>query len=644
MKERRFKPHFAIDRNRPLPEIHNPNLQSQGPGGGSGGDMRTTMAFIVLAILLFFGYQYFFTPKQPSNQPGQTQSQPEHAQKASPAAAPKAPAATASQTKAKGAQPAIIATHESETTVENELYKIVLSNRGGQIVHWYLKKYNDANGKPLDIVQPEMAKSFGYPLSFFTYDEDLTKQLDQTLYQVSISGGQHATDGTLLAPASITFHYAENGLDAVKTVSFDSTYVISVRAEVKRDGSPVRSFISWPAGLGDMDEFVGSSLGSSLARTITFASASAKFAWAVDGKDDSVKASKVSNHATFTEPYNYAAVTDLYFAAAFMPDDPQATTVVTLHNSVQLPTSPGQTNGKTKSADVLGMAMGSTSGVDRLRLFAGPKETDVLGSIHSMGTDNKPDGPSLSPLIQFGWFSIIAKPLYIAVRWLRNLLGPGVNNWGWAIVIVGIVLNLLTVPTRIMMTKSSLKMARIQPKVDALKRKYANLKLNDPKRAEMNAETMRLYKSEGVSMYGGCLPMLIQMPLLYAIYEVLENAIELRQAHWYWVPDLSGPDPLYILPILYIFTMFLVQYISPSPGMDNSQRRMMAFVMPIMFGFFMLHFPSGLSLYWMMANVISLVIQIWINHTSLGKELHELGARRAARKKGSIAQRPLARR
>lgn len=632
-----------------MPEIHNPNLQSQGPGGGSGGDMRSTMAFIVLAILLFFGYQYFFTPKQHETpQPAQSQTQPEQTQKApSAAAAPaqtNARAAKASKPAAAAAQPAIAARSETETTVENELYKIVLSNRGGQILHWYLKKYNDANGKPLDIVQPEMAKKFGYPLSFFTYDESLTKQLDQALYQVSVSGGQHAANGSLLAPASITFRYAENGLDAVKTISFDTSYVISVSAEVKRDGSPVRSLISWPAGLGDMDEFAGSSLGSSLARTITFASASAKFAWAIDGKDDSLKMSKVSNHATFTEPYNYAAVTDLYFAAAFMPADPQNTTVVTLHNSVQLPTSPGQTNGKTKSADVLGMAMGSTTGADHLRLFAGPKETDVLASIHSMTAEGKPDGPSLSPLIQFGWFSIIAKPLYIWVRWLRNLLGPGINNWGWAIVIVGIILNMVTLPTRIMMTKSSLKMARIQPKVDALKRKYANLKFNDPKKTEMNAEMMRLYKTEGVSMYGGCLPMLIQLPLLYAIYEVLENAIELRQAHWYWVPDLSGPDPLYILPILYIFTMFLVQYISPSPGMDASQRRMMAFVMPIMFGFFMLHFPAGLSLYWMVGNLISLVIQIWINNSSLGKELHEIAARRAAKKKGSIAQRPLARR
>jgi len=160
----------------------------------------------------------------------------------------------------------------------------------------------------------------------------------------------------------------------------------------------------------------------------------------------------------------------------------------------------------------------------------------------------------------------------------------------------------------------------------------------------MNTEMMHLYKTEGVSMYGGCLPMLIQMPLLYAIYEVLENAIELRQAHWYWLPDLSAPDPLYILPILIIVTMFLVQYITPSPGMDASQRRMMAFFMPVMFGFFMLHFPSGLALYWVVGNFISLAIQIWINNSAMGKELHAIAARRAAKKKGNVVQRTLAKR
>ncbi|HEX8712163.1 MAG TPA: membrane protein insertase YidC [Terracidiphilus sp.] len=630
-----------------MPEIHNPNLQSQGPGGGSGGDMRSTMAFMLLVILLFFGYQYFFNkPKPETNPPVQTQVQKEPAQSAPPAASPSprnAPASKTLQAAPNPSQPAISAASESQTTVENELFKIVLSNRGGNILHWYLKKYNDQNGKPLDMVQPQAAEKFGYPLSFFTYDDGLTKQLDQALYQVSIAGGQRAANGTLLAPASVTFRYSQNGLDAVKTIAFDSSYVISVDAKVMRDGSPVRALISWPAGLGDMDELAGSS--TSLARTMTFATAAAKFAWSIDGKDDSTKAAKVSGRATLTAPYNYAAVTDLYFAAAFMPDVPETTTVVTLHDTVELASNPGQANSKTKPVDVIGMAMGSTTGEDKLRLFAGPKETEVLSSIHSMASNGQPNGPSLAPLIQFGWFTVIAKPLYLWVRWLRHVMGPGINNWGWAIVIVGILLNLLTLPSRIMMTKSSLKMMRIQPKVDALKRKYAHLKFNDPKKTEMNTEMMQLYKTEGVSMTSGCLPMLIQMPLLYAIYEVLENAIELRQAHWYWLPDLSAPDPIYVLPILIIVTMFLVQYISPSPGMDPAQRRMMAFFMPVMFGFFMLHFPSGLALYWVVGNFINLIIQIWINNSSIGKEMHAIAARRAAKKKGSLAQqRPLAKR
>ncbi len=112
------------------------------------------------------------------------------------------------------------------------------------------------------------------------------------------------------------------------------------------------------------------------------------------------------------------------------------------------------------------------------------------------------------------------------------------GNWGWAIIIVTVIFNLLMLPTRFMMMKSSLKMMRIQPKVEALKKRYAHLKTTDPKKAEMNAEMMDLYKTEGVNMYGSCLPMLIQMPLFFAYFRVLQNAVELRQAHWFWLTDL----------------------------------------------------------------------------------------------------------
>jgi len=181
------------------------------------------------------------------------------------------------------------------------------------------------------------------------------------------------------------------------------------------------------------------------------------------------------------------------------------------------------------------------------------------------------------------------------------------------------------------MMKSSLKMQRVQPKMEAIKKRYAHLKPTDPKRAEMNAETMQLYKDEGINMYGSCLPLLVQAPLFYGYYRVLANVIELRQAHWGWLPNLAVADPLHILPILIIATMFLTQFITPSPGMDPAQRRMMAFMMPAIFGFSMWNFASGLALYWTTSNLLNLLIQLGINRSSMGRELTALAAKRAAK-------------
>ena len=183
-----------------------------------------------------------------------------------------------------------------------------------------------------------------------------------------------------------------------------------------------------------------------------------------------------------------------------------------------------------------------------------------------------------------------------------------------------------------MMMKTSLKTQRIQPKLDAIKRKYAGLKATDPKRADMNAETMKLYKDEGINMYGSCLPLLVQMPLLYGFYRVLGNVIELRQAHWGWLPNLAIADPLHILPIFIITTMFATQMMTPSPGMDPAQRRMMAFMMPAILGFSMWNFASGLALYWATGNLINFCIQLAINNSSMGRELQALAAKRAAKK------------
>lgn len=613
-----------------MPEIRNPNLESQGPGGGSsGGDFRSLILFTFLALAGVMVYQYFRKPETtpPAQQTQQAQQQ----------AAQSTPTSSGENTGGGGGTsashaavvtPAVSASSETATTFENEKFRIVLSNKGAQVLHWILKNYTDSTGQPLDIVQQQAASRFGLPLSLFTYDSDLTTQLNTALYQASATG-------QLLAPNSVTFHYAANGLDVVKTFSFDTSYVIGVHVEVRRNGVPVRALVAWPAGLGDMEEFLAAN-GKRTTFTVPTAS---QIAWSIDGKQDTEAAKKVSGEATSDQPYEYAGLMDLYFAAAFLPDAPSRATMVTFHHTIDLPSDPSDPNSQKKPADVIGLAMGDQSGVTQLRLFAGPKETDILNSVRAIGADGRADGEQLSSLIQYGWWGIIAKPLYLALRALHNLMGNAANNWGWAIIIITVIFNLVLLPTRIWTMKSSLKMMRIQPKVDALKKRYSNLKMNDPKRAEMNAEMVQLYKEEGVNMYGGCLPMLLQMPLFFAYYRVLLNAVELRQAHWFWLHDLSMPDALHVLPLLIIVTMFLVQFITPSPGMDPMQRRMMAIVMPAVMGFTLLHFASGLALYWITGNIINLMMQVAINRSSMGKEMHEIAARRAAKKKGNTGGR-----
>ena len=605
-----------------MPEIRNPNLESQGPGGsGQGGDFRSLILFTFLALAVLMVYQYFRKPEPnpPAQQNKQTQQQ--NAQQASPLPAENGAGSNAASIAASTPVASVAAASETATTFENEKFRITFTNKGAQVQHWILKNFTDSNGAPLDIVQQQAASRFGFPLSLFTYDNELTTQLNSALYQAS-------TTGTLLAPNSVTFHYAANGLDVVKTFSFNTSYVIGVHVEVRRNGVPVRALVAWPAGLGDMEEF----LAAAGKRTTFSIPTVSQIAWSIDGKQDSQASKRVSGDATNDQPYDYAALMDLYFAAAFLPGSPQRATMVTFHHTIELPSDLSDPNSQKKPADVIGLAVGDQSGDTELRLYAGPKETDILNSVHGIGPDGRATGESLASLIQYGWWGIIAKPLYVALRALRNMMGPGINNWGWAIIIVTVIFNLVLLPTRIWTMKSSLKMMRIQPKVDALKKKYAHLKMNDPKKAEMNAEMVQLYKEEGVNMYGGCLPLILQMPLFFAYYRVLLNAVELRQAHWFWLHDLSMPDPLHILPLLIIATMFFVQFITPSPGMDPMQRRMMAIMMPVIMGFTLWHFASGLALYWITGNVINLIMQVAINNSSMGKEMHEIAARRAAKK------------
>ena len=261
-------------------------------------------------------YQYFQKPANaPATQNQQTQQNQQQAAQqptSQPAQNPVASARTGATSLATPVA-SVSATAETTTTFENEKFRIMFTNKGAQVEHWILKGFTDSSGKPLDMVQQQAASRFGLPLSLFTYDNGLTTQLNTALYQASATG-------QLLAPNSVTFRYAAGGLDVVKTFSFDTSYVVSVHVDVKQNGVPVRALVAWPASLGDMEEF----LAASGKRTTFLVPTQSQLAWSIDGKQDTMAAKKVSGDATLDQPFEYAGVMDLYFAATFLPQDPVA--------------------------------------------------------------------------------------------------------------------------------------------------------------------------------------------------------------------------------------------------------------------------------------------------------------------------------
>jgi YidC/Oxa1 family membrane protein insertase len=196
-----------------------------------------------------------------------------------------------------------------------------------------------------------------------------------------------------------------------------------------------------------------------------------------------------------------------------------------------------------------------------------------------------------------------------------------------------VIITIALLPLRISSMKSALKMQKVAPQIKALQEKYKRFSLTDPRRAELQKEMSQLYKREGVNPVGGCFPMLLQMPFLLAFYSMLGNAIELRHASWLWIHDLSAPDPLHILPILIVITMFFSQRSMPQGGMDQAQQKMMNIMGPLMIGYMSWFFAAGLCVYWAISNLLGYLQQVFINRTELGLQVRKSQARRATRKK-----------
>jgi YidC/Oxa1 family membrane protein insertase len=578
-----------------LPEYKNPQHEP-----GSERRLLLVFALTFLAIILFQPLLKKFSPQPTVTEEKKTAST------APPPQAPPATAAPARPSRQKStAAPnlAVEASSESETVIENDLYRITFTNKGGQVKSWILKKFDDDRGQRLELVNPLASARFGLPLSLWTYDESLRGKLNSALYVNSKTGMQSA-------PTDITFEYSDAELSVRKRFSFDHSYIVHLETTVRFKGADLAAFPVWPSGLGD--EISASSY------------AAMQIEHQNGDKVDRLPVKKIVNGATLTGPFHWAGLADAYFAAVFIPDSPADASLVTLRNSLDVPKDPQKPNPQdTTKVEVLGAGVGNLHGPTVERLFVGPKSLEVLESVQVAGI---PDHPDLRQIVDFGFFGIIARPLFLWLKWTYKYM---IHNWGWAIVIQTLIINVALLPLRISQMKSMLKMQKVAPVIKSIQEKYKKYSLRDPRKQQMQQEISAIYKEHGVNPVGGCLPLIIQMPFLFAYYSMLRSALDLRHAPWLWIRDLSSPDPWHLLPIGIIVTMFLTQRMTPQAGMDPAQQKMMNFMMPVMLGIISWNLAAGLCLYWSEGNIIAIVQQSIMNRTSLGREMREMMEKRA---------------
>jgi YidC/Oxa1 family membrane protein insertase len=587
-----------------LPEYQNPHQEP-------GSEQRLLLVFLLTFIVLIFMEPLLkkYGPQPPAEQ--------HHAQ---PAPAQPAPASTApSQAVSTPVAPPPTVTKqasaETETVIDSPLYRITFTNRGAQVKSWILKKFkNDAQTGPLDLVNPEAASKFGYPLSLWTYDEALRNQLNSVLYVPS-------EQGDLSAPAHISFEYADHDLVIRKTFHFDDTYVLKVDTSVVYKGAEVFAAPAWPAGFGD--QVTPASYAPSRVDYHNDLSTD-KTALIFPNYILRLSIKNVSGGNTIKGPFQWAGTDDQYFTAIFIPNDPETAAMVTLRNGTEIPSKPGST--ESSKIQVLGAAVGDLRGATTGRMFVGPKETSTLDAVSVPTIQN--GGKNLGGIVDYGWWGLLARPLFIWLKWTYKYI----PNWGWAIVIQTLIITVALLPLRFTQMKSMLKMQRVAPQIKSIQERYKKYSLRDPRKAAMNEEIAALYKKEGVNPAGGCLPLLIQLPFLYAYYRMLEVAIDLRQAHWLWIRDLSARDPYFILPIIMVIGMIAMQRMTPQAGMDPQQQKMMNWMMPLFMGFIFFNLQAGLNLYYAESNFISMAQQAVMNRTKLGQEMREMMAKRARKK------------
>jgi len=553
------------------------------------------MLAFTLSIVVFIVFRVFFL-KEPPPEP----------KKATPAATattntptgPSKPGPPLAPAPTPAALPVLQGAKPEEIEVESNLYRVRFSTQGAVIKNWVLKKYLDASDKPLDTVNGPACDSLGYPMSLDLTNPDLKPQLNHSVYVVEAleprkgSGTFNPTGTKLAPPVTLTFTYSDGKIQAKKRFSFGADYVVKAEVSVYDGQQYLPVTVTWPGGFGDH------TLSPALIESARLA---------VYGSTDHLSTtaqSKVKEDTTLPGPLQLAGFEDKYFAGIFLPDAPDQVAF----RLARQEWSPPDWTEKEKPRPLMGGLIGTQPKPLGFRLVVAPKALQVLAAV----------SPPLDSIVDFGWFSLIAKPLFIPLRYIYE---HWIHNYGWAIVLLTIIINMAMLPLRLKSLKSAQEMQRVAPVIKGIQDKYKSLKFNDPRKQKMNEEIMKVYSEHGINPLGSCLPMLLQMPFLIGFYRMLDVAIELRHAPWiWWVKDLSAPDCAFqlsghcvpLLVILMTVATFFMQKMTPMATVDPSQQRMMM-MMPLFYAFLFYRLASGMVLYWLTSSLVQIVQQYFIN-------------------------------
>lgn len=534
-------------------------------------ETRLLLAFVLVGIVLV-GWNYIYKPPPPIVNPAATppaQATPPVAEAPKPAPTPAAPPAQAVELPGQ-----VQASQAEEFSIETDLYSVRFSNQGAVVRSWILKKYKDGKGQPLDLVNSPALAKVPAPFALAFRNQAPPGDPNKGLFKVARSEDN----------LGVTFEYSDGRTGTKKSFQFmPDSYLVQITSQVMDNGVLLPHEFTWRGGFGD--ETIPNP--ASTDHTLYYDEANSKLE-----KNDADAADK--GPVTTSGQYSFAGIEDKFFAAVVLAGAGGGLTLTTYSDSI-----PGLTGAEEKR---IGGGVGG-SGLNTFNAFIGPKDSEILRSVN----------PKLDTLIDWGtWFGFIAKPLFWILTWTAKHVTA--SNFGWAIVVVTIAINMVLFPLRLTSMRSSKKMQALQPQLAAITAKYKDLPLRDPRKQEQQAETMELYKKNGVNPVGGCVPMLIQLPFLIAFYTVLDLAIEMRGASWLWVHDLSQAETLAIrvLPILLVITQFVQQKMTPSPGMDPAQQKMMLF-MPLVLGYMFYYQSAGLVLYWLTGGLVGIAQQWLLN-------------------------------